>query len=154
MFEDSIARNVITQDQLFDNNYVPIAGTNPQQYRTQFLDLVDRTLPDIQEPLLARDSRLVFCIAIDRNGYIPVHNAMYAKPQRPNDPGWNIANSRNRRIFDDRAGLSSARVVRKYLMQTYARDMGNGVTVTMQEIAAPIRLNGKHWGGFRVAYKF
>jgi methyl-accepting chemotaxis protein len=32
--------------------------------------------------------------------------------------------------------------------------MGNGVTVTMQEIAAPIRVNGKHWGGFRVAYKF
>jgi hypothetical protein len=82
MFEDSIARNVITQDQLFDNNYVPIAGTNPQQYRTQFLDFVDRTLPDIQEPLLARDSRPVFCIAIDRNGYIPVHNATYAKPQR------------------------------------------------------------------------
>ncbi len=154
MFEDSIARNVITQDQLFDNNYVPIAGTNPQQYRTQFLDFVDRTLPDIQEPLLARDSQLVFCIAIDRNGYIPVHNGMYAKPQRPNDPGWNIANSRNRRIFDDRAGLSSARVVRKYLMQTYARDMGNGVTVTMQEIAAPIRVNGKHWGGFRIAHKF
>jgi methyl-accepting chemotaxis protein len=97
---------------------------------------------------------LVFCIAIDRNGYIPVHNAVYSKPQRPDDPNWNIANARNRRIFDDRAGLASARVVRTYLLQIYARDMGYGVTVTMQEIAAPIRVNGKHWGGFRVAYKF
>ncbi len=153
-FEAAIARREITQEQLFDNDYVPIPNTNPQQYRTRFLDFVERTLPGIQEPLLARDPRLVFCIAIDRNGYIPVHNSVYAKPQRLDDPAWNMANARNRRIFDDRAGLSSARVVRTYLIQTYARDMGNGNVVTMQEVAAPIRINGKHWGGFRVAYRF
>ncbi|MBV8790749.1 MAG: PilZ domain-containing protein [Pseudolabrys sp.] len=153
VFEDAIARREISQEQLFDNDYVPIPNTNPQHYRTRFLDFVERVLPPIQEPLLTCNSRLVFCIAIDRNGYIPVHNNVYSKPQRPDDPVWNVANCRNRRIFDDRAGLSSARVVRQYLIQTYARDMGGGVTVTMQEIAAPIRVNGKHWGGFRVAYK-
>jgi methyl-accepting chemotaxis protein len=26
--------------------------------------------------------------------------------------------------------------------------------VTMQEIDAPIRVHGKHWGGFRTAYRF
>jgi methyl-accepting chemotaxis protein len=154
LFEDAIARKLVTQDELFDNDYVPIADTDPQQYRTRSLDFLDRVLPDIQEPLLARDRRLVYCIAIDRNGYIPVHNLAYSKPQRANDAEWNFANSRNRRIFDDRAGLAAARVVRTYLLQTYARDMGNGVTVTMQEIAAPIRVNGKHWGGFRTAYTF
>jgi methyl-accepting chemotaxis protein len=45
-------------------------------------------------------------------------------------------------------------VVRPYLLQNYPRDMGNGVTVTMQEIDAPIRVHGKHWGGFRTAYRF
>lgn len=154
VFEDAIAQNVIPHEQLFDNNYVPIPGTNPQQYRTRFLDFLDGVLPDIQEPLLARDPRLVFCIGIDRNGYIPVHNRVYSKPQRPDDPNWNIANARNRRIFDDRAGLASACVVRTYLLQTYARDMGNGVSVTLQDVAAAIRVNGKHWGGFLVAYKF
>ena len=153
-FEAAISRGEITQEQLFDNAYEPIPNTNPQQYRTQFLDFVERTLPRIQESLLARDPRLVFCIAIDRNGYIPVHNSAYAKPQRDGDVAWNTANARNRRIFDDRAGLSSARVVRTYLIQTYARDMGGGNVVTMQEVAAPIRINGKHWGGFRVAYRF
>src|SRR5262249_47952632 len=54
-----------------------------------------------------------------------------------------------RRIFDDRAGLAAARNVRPYLIQIYARDMGNGVTVVMREIDAPIRVFGKHWGGFR-----
>jgi methyl-accepting chemotaxis protein len=31
--------------------------------------------------------------------------------------------------------------------------MGNGVTIMMQEVAAPIRVHGKHWGGFRSAYR-
>jgi methyl-accepting chemotaxis protein len=31
--------------------------------------------------------------------------------------------------------------------------MGNGITVMMREIDVPIRVSGKHWGGFRTAYK-
>ena len=73
--------------------------------------------------------------------------------QRPDDPVWNAANCRNRRIFDDRAGLSAARNVRPFLIQTYARDLGGGRTVMMKEIDAPIRVFGRHWGGFRTAYK-
>ena len=61
--------------------------------------------------MLASDPRMVFCAAIDRNGYLPVHDLSYSKPQRPGDVLWNTANSRNRRIFDDRAGLASGRVV-------------------------------------------
>ena len=154
LFEDAIARGEITHDRLFDNDYEQIPNSNPVQHRTQFLDFLERVLPDIQEPLLASDPRMVFCAAVDRNGYLPVHNRIYSQPQRLGEPEWNKANSRNRRIFDDRAGLAAGRVVRSYLLQNYPRDMGNGVTVTMQEIDAPIRVHGKHWGGFRTAYRF
>jgi methyl-accepting chemotaxis protein len=154
LFEEAVARGEITHDDLFDNDYEPIPGSDPIQHRTRFLDFLERVLPDIQEPLLAADPRMVFCATVDRNGYLPVHNRMYSQPQRPGDREWNAANARNRRIFDDRAGLAAGRVVRPYLLQNYPRDMGNGVTVTMQEIDAPIRVNGKHWGGFRTAYKF
>ncbi len=153
LFESAVARGIISNENLFDNDYVPIPDTNPQQHRTRFLDWLNNVLPEIQEPLLASDSRMVFCAAVDRNGYLPVHNTIYSQPQRPNDVAWNTAHSRNRRIFDDRAGLAAGRVVRPYLIQNYPRDMGNGVTVTMQEIDAPIRVNGRHWGGFRTAYR-
>ncbi|MEI9804406.1 MAG: PilZ domain-containing protein [Pseudolabrys sp.] len=151
LFEDAVTQGRISQDDLFDNNYVPIPGTNPQQFRTRFLDLLESILPDIQEPLLASDKRLVFCAAVDRNGYLPVHNTIYSKPQRPGDALWNTANCRNRRIFDDRAGLSAGRVVQPYVIQNYPRDMGDRV-VMMWEIGAPIRVFGKQWGGFRTAY--
>jgi len=90
---------------------------------------------------------------IDRNGYVPVHNKAASQPQRPGDVSWNTANSRNRRIFDDVAGLAAGRNTRSYLIRSYPRDMGNGKLAMMREIDVPIRVKGRHWGGFRTAYK-
>ena len=143
----------LKQDDLFDNNYIAIEGTEPLQHRTRFLTALEEVLPPILDGLLAGDPRMTFCAAVDRNGYLPVHNAKYSLPQRPGEKAWNTAHARNRRIFDDRAGLSAARNVRPYIIQNYPRDMGNGVTIMMQEIDAPIRVFGQHWGGFRSAYK-
>jgi methyl-accepting chemotaxis protein len=151
LFEEAVTLRRISIDELFDNNYVPIPDTAPTQCTTRFLKLTEELLPAIQEPLLASDKRMVFCVAVDRNGYLPVHNTIYSKPQRPAEFVWNAANSRNRRVFDDRAGLSAGRVVRPYLIQNYPRDMGDRI-VMMWEIAAPIRVFGKQWGGFRTAY--
>lgn len=151
LFEEAITQRKISEDDLFDNNYIPIPDTDPLQYRTKFLELVEGILPNIQEPLLAIDRRMVFCVAVDRNGYLPVHNKIYSRVPRPGDVIWNTVNCRNRRIFDDRAGLSAGRVVRPYLIQNYPRNMGDRI-VMMWEIDAPIRVFGKQWGGLRMAY--
>jgi len=153
MFEQAVSSGAISIDALFDTDYVEISGTNPLQHRTRILDWADRALPPFQEAFLAKDPRMVFCVAIDRNGYLPVHNKIYSHPQRAGDVTWNTAHSRNRRIFNDAAGLAAGRSQRTYLIQSYARDMGNGVTVIMREIDVPIRVQGRHWGGFRTAYK-
>jgi methyl-accepting chemotaxis protein len=153
IFEDAVASGAITIDDMFDTDYIEIAGTNPVQHCTRILNWADRALPPFQEAFLARDPRMAFCVMIDRNGYLPVHNKIYSHPQRPGDVAWNTANSRNRRIFNDTAGLAAGRNLRSYLIQSYARDMGNGTTIMMREIDVPIRVNGRHWGGFRTAYK-
>ena len=62
--------------------------------------------------------------------------------------------ARNRRIFNDSTGLASGRNQRPFLLQTYRRDMGGGSFVVMKEVAAPITVNGRHWGGLRLAFKF
>jgi methyl-accepting chemotaxis protein len=153
IFEDAVRTGAISVDDMFDENYVEIAGSNPLQHRTRILDWADRALPPFQEAFLLKDPRMAFCVMIDRNGYLPVHNKVYSHPQRPGDVAWNTANSRNRRIFNDPAGLAAGRNQRSYLIQSYARDMGNGNTVMMREIDVPIRVQGRHWGGFRTAYK-
>jgi methyl-accepting chemotaxis protein len=153
LFEQAVASGAISIDDMFDEDYVEIPGTDPLQHRTRILNWADRALPPFQEAFLARDPRMVFGVMIDRNGYLPVHNKIYSHPQRPGDVAWNTANSRNRRIFNDAAGLAAGRNLRSYLIQSYARDMGNGKTIMMREIDVPIRVNGRHWGGFRTAYK-
>jgi methyl-accepting chemotaxis protein len=153
IFEDAVRIGAISLDDMFDENYIEIPGSNPLQHRTRILDWADRALPPFQEAFLVKDPRMVFCVMIDRNGYLPVHNKVYSHPQRPGDVAWNTANSRNRRIFNDPAGLAAGRNRRSFLIQSYARDMGNGNTVMMREIDVPIRVQGRHWGGFRTAYK-
>jgi methyl-accepting chemotaxis protein len=153
IFEGAVASGAISIEDMFDTDYVEIPGTNPVQHRTRILDWADRALPPFQEAFLAKDPRMVFCVMIDHNGYLPVHNRIYSHPQRPGDVAWNTANSRNRRIFNDPAGLAAGRNQRAYLIQSYARDMGNGKTVMMREIDVPVRVDGRHWGGFRTAYK-
>jgi methyl-accepting chemotaxis protein len=153
IFENAVASGAISMEDMFDTNYVEIAGTNPLQHRTKILDWADRALPPFQEAFLAKDPRMVFCVMIDRNGYLPVHNKLYSHPQRPGDVAYNTANCRNRRIFNDTAGLAAGRNQRSFLIQSYARDMGNGKTIMMREIDVPIRVQGRHWGGFRTAYK-
>src|SRR5579871_4734437 len=153
MFEQAVASGAISMEAMFDTDYVEIPGTNPLQHRSKILDWADRALPAFLEAFLAKDPRMVFCVTINRNSYLPVHNKVYSHPQRPGDVAWNTAHSRNRRIFNDTAGLAAGRNQRTYLIQSYARDMGNGITVMMREIDVPIRVRGKHWGGFRTAYK-
>jgi len=118
----------------------------------RFTTFTDRVLPDIQEPLLSLDPRVVFCAAVDNNGYLPTHNRKFSQPQRA-DPAWNAANCRNRRMFNDRTGLACGRNTKPFLVQTYRRDMGGGQFALMKDTSAPIYVNGRHWGGFRMGYR-
>jgi methyl-accepting chemotaxis protein len=152
LFTAEITAGRISAHELFDERYRPVAGSDPQQVTTAFTALTDRLLPAIQEPMLDVDSRVVFCAALDRNGYLPTHNHKYSQPQGA-DPVWNAANCRNRRIFNDRTGLAAGRNTKAFLLQTYRRDMGGGSFTLMKDLSAPIHVGGRHWGGLRIGYK-
>lgn len=151
-FEAELAKETIALSDLFDDTYVPIAGSNPPQVMTRFVALCDRILPRIQEPLLEKSSQIAFAATVDRNGYLPTHNNKFSQPQRPGDVAWNTANCRNRRIFNDRTGLAAGRNTKPFLLQTYRRDMGGGQFVLMKDCSAPIMIRGRHWGGLRIGY--
>ena len=153
LFSQAVQEGQISLDDLFDERYVPIADSQPQQCMTRYVGFTDRVLPAIQEPLLALSDKVVFCAAVDRNGFLPTHNRKFSKPQGK-DPIWNAANSRNRRVFNDRTGLAAGRNQRRFLLQTYRRDMGGNHFVLMKDLSAPIRIGERHWGAVRLAYQF
>ncbi len=150
-FAEALLKGVITNDVLFDAKLLPIAGTNPQQYMTGYIQFTDQTLPAICDPILVLDPGMVFCAVIDHNLMMPTHNPEFSRPHG-RDSVWNAANGRNRRIFDDKTARAALAHEQPFLLQTYRRDMGGGRFALMKDVSAPIRVNGRRWGSLRVCY--
>ncbi|MCX8146557.1 MAG: methyl-accepting chemotaxis protein, partial [Azovibrio sp.] len=128
--------------------YQPIPGTRPPKFHTRFDALCDQILPPIQEALVARHPEIVYAIACDRRGYVPTHNQRFSKPLT-GDEQVDMLNNRTKRIFDDPVGRRCGDHEKPFLLQTYRRDTGE----IMHDISAPVYVQGRHWGGFRIGYK-
>ncbi|MBK3420839.1 PilZ domain-containing protein, partial [Methylobacterium ajmalii] len=149
--EQVLAEGRLTRQALFDTTYRPVAGIEPPHYLTAAVPVLEDILPPILEPLLLADPRTAFCIAVDRNGYAPVHNRARAQAPRAGDPAWNALHARQRRLYDDRIGLSAARSTRAFLVQACPQDEAG--RPPLREVASPIRVHGRHWGALRMGFR-
>ena len=145
ILEDAISSGRFTEEEVFDTNYQLIEGTDPPKYHTAYDAFTDENFLTIQDGYLV-DEDVVFAGAVDVNGYFPTHNSIYSAPLT-GDPEADLEN-RTKRIFDDPTGITAAKNTEPFLQQIYKRDTGE----TMWDISAPIYVNGKHWGGFRIGF--
>lgn len=148
LFEESINNAKISENDLFDTHYQPIANTKPIKHTTKFDKFTDKLLPSLQEIILQQHDFIIYAGAVDRNGYFPTHNNCFSKALTGNYEADLIGN-RTKRIFDDYTGSRCGSNQELFLLQTYKRDTGE----VMHDLSAPIYVNGKHWGGFRIGYK-
>ena len=146
--ERAIADRRITADAVFDFSYAELPGTNPQKHSTPFDDLTDSLFPAIQEALLREHPVFVYAIAADFNGYVPTHNDKFCQPLT-GDYDRDLAGNRTKRIYADRVGQQVGRHTQQRKLQIYRRDTGE----LMFDMSAPIYVNGRHWGGFRIGYR-
>ncbi len=146
ILEDAIASNRFTKEDIFDENYIPIPGTDPQKYHTKYDTFLDKAIQELEDEYL-KDDQVVFAVLVDRNGYLPTHNSKYSLPLTGNKEKDKVGN-RTKRLFNDEVGLKAARNQQELLKQVYARDTGE----KMWDISAPVMVNGKHWGGFRIGF--
>jgi len=146
LLEEQIGNGRFTAEDLFDTNYVPIPGTDPQKYTTKYDAYLDKVIKEIQDEYL-KDDQVVFAVLVDRNGYLPTHNTKYSQPLT-GDREKDKLNNRTKRLFNDPVGLAAARNEQELLKQVYARDTGE----KMWDISAPVYVKGKHWGGFRIGF--
>ncbi|WP_100644653.1 methyl-accepting chemotaxis protein [Alteromonas facilis] len=148
LFENALKQGEIKVVDLFDEKYQAIPNTDPKKYKTRFDDFTDKSLPDIQEQILLDHDFIIYAGAVDRNGYFPTHNKKFSQPLTGNFD-VDIINNRTKRIFDDRTGARCGSNQEPFLLQTYKRDTGE----VMHDLSAPIFVDGRHWGGFRIGYK-
>ena len=148
LFQKFLSSNTLRSSQLFDTFYIPVPNTFPQKYNTQYDRVTDSALRAILDRYLFQDKRLLFVIAVDKNGYLPTHNSKYSKPLT-SDPDYNAKNNRTKRLFNDRTGLAAARNKKPFLLQEYNRDTGE----QLADLSVPLYIDKKHWGAIRVGYK-
>jgi methyl-accepting chemotaxis protein len=134
------------QEQLFDEHYVPIPTTDPQKYHTRYDGYLDDAIRALEDEFL-KDEQVVFAVLVDRNGYLPTHNSKFSQPLTGDKEKDKVGN-RTKRLFNDPVGLAAARNQQEFLKQVYARDTGE----QMWDLSAPVLVNGRHWGAFRIGF--
>jgi methyl-accepting chemotaxis protein len=130
---------------VFDQNYQAIPGTSPQKYKTGYDDAFADQIQKQLDVLLRDTKGCSFVLCVDTNGYAPTHNGIYAQPLT-GDYQTDLAHSRDKRLFDDKIGLKSARNTKPVLLHSYLRDTGE----VLAEFSLPIKVAGKHWGAVRI----
>jgi methyl-accepting chemotaxis protein len=56
-------------------------------------------------------------------------------------------------VFSDRAVRKVGQNTKRFLLQTYRRDMGGGKFMLIKDLSAPIFVRGRHWGAFRIGFR-
>jgi methyl-accepting chemotaxis protein len=151
IIEAGIARGEIGEVAVFDTDYLPMPGTAPAQFETRFCAFADAYIRPLLDRLLEQDPRHVGAVISDMNGYLPTHISARSQPQS-SDPSWNALHCRNRRnLLDDatRRAIASEEA----MLVTYRMNFGEGRYLPVKNVFVPMRINGRRWGNFELAYR-
>ena len=134
---------------VFDRNYRPVAGTNPQKFSVSYNSAFDRELQPLFDLGLETIPGAVYSVIVDANGYLSTH---HAKNQRPmtGDYQTDLLNCREKRMYtSSELEIRRARNTLPFLLQSYIRDTGE----ILNDLSHPIFLDGNHWGALVVGLK-
>lgn len=146
--EKAIADGVLNSGDVFDTNYVEIAGSNPKRYRNRFMDWAHNHWRDLLDTITDGDQRIMAAACTDKNGYLPTH--LSARSQQPTgDYEHDMAYCRNGRIILDGVDKVAKVSDAPYTMAVYHHDTDG----TVRNVYVPLHINGQRWGDFEVAYK-
>ena len=130
---------------VFDRNYKLIAGSKPQRYTTVYDSHFDKELRPMYDSALSDVKGSIYILCVDENGYAPAHNSKFAKPPTGKYE-VDLLNTRDKRMFNDKVGITLAKNTSPFLLQTYMRDTGE----TINDFSAPVLVKGRHWGAIRI----
>lgn len=143
----AMATGALSEDDLWDRQYVPVETGDPRtkKFQTRFAAFVKSAIQPIEDAYLAKDAAFRYFLLTDNNGYAAAHNSIYDQPLT-GDYEKDLLQNRSMRIFEDPVGQNVAKNTNPLIIQTYARDTGE----VIHDIGIPLFLNGKHWGTVRV----
>ena len=149
----ALACGELDLEQVFDQDYRPVPGTNPQLYRTRFSDWADRNWRPLYDALIAAEAEARICSASDTRGFLPTH--LTENSRRPTgDLAHDTTYCRNGRIMLTPIDKVAKASNEPYTMAVY-RQEGDGQTYrVVRNVYVPLVIGGRRWGDFELAYSF
>lgn len=146
-----IAAGAITADDIFDSDYRPVPGSDPEQFTTRFCAFADAHIRPILDRVTGEDRRMIGCVITDRNGWLPTHLSLRSQPQR-GDRTWNDTWSRNRRFLLDPATTRALASDAEAMLTCYRMPLGGGQYLPIKSAFVPLVIAGRRWGVYEFSY--
>lgn len=151
--EEAIARGELTMAQLFDQDYRPVPGTNPQLYRTSLSDWADRNWRPVIDAVVAEGGPIKMCSPADMRGFLPTHVSAHSR-QPTGDIAHDTKYCRNGRIILEGVDLVSKASSDPYTMAVYRQEGDGRNYIVVRNVYVPLFVNGRRWGDSELAYTF
>ncbi len=151
--EEALDAGSLKLDQLFDDNYQPISGSNPPRYHTRLMDWAHEHWRPLLDDEAENDDRVQAAACTDINGYLPTHLTRHS--QAPTgDVVHDTQYCRNGRIILDPIDQKAKRSEAPYMMAVYRQENDGQTYRVVRNVYVPIYIRGRRWGDFELAYFF
>lgn len=151
--ERAIAAGELTMEDMFDQNYRLIEGSNPPRFRTRLSDWADRNWRPMLDAVIAEGGAIKMCSPSDMKGFLPTHVTDRSR-QPTGDLAHDTKYCRNGRILFEGVDVAAKRSNAPYMMAVY-RQEGDGKSYEIvRNVYVPLVINGRRWGDSELAYSF
>jgi methyl-accepting chemotaxis protein len=149
----ALADGSLTEEALFDENYIEVPGTNPALFRNKFCDWADAHWRPVLDKVKASDPNIVATVCDDRNGFLPTHlsdrsrkpTGQYEHDLQYCRNGRMIYNAIDKRIKSSNAPFS---------MAVYRYEGDGRQYRVVRLVNVPIVIKGRRWGDYEISYAF
>ena len=150
--EKAIADGGLSMEALFDDSLELIEGSNPPRYRTKLTRWADVNWQPLFESVRERlPDAILSVVCSSSTGFLPTHLPQYS--QAPTgDVAHDTRYCRNGRQLFEGVDIVAKASDQDYMMAVY-RHEGDGKTYNIvRNVYVPLRINGRRWGDFEIAY--
>ena len=150
--EAAIADGTLTLEALFDTDLRPIEGSNPPRFTSKLTSWAEQNWqPFIEAVKDSNPDEIASVVCSSLKGFLPVQLKELSRA-----PTGDIAHDtkycRNGRVIQDPVDIPAKTSEHDYMMAVFRHEGDGHSYKVMRNVYVPLRINGRRWGDFEIAY--
>ena len=150
--EAAIADGTLTLEALFDTDLRLIEGSNPPRFTSKLTPWAEQHwAPFIEAVKDSNPDEITSVVCSSLKGFLPVQLKELSRP-----PTGDIAHDtkycRNGRVIQDPVDIPAKTSEQDYMMAVFRHEGDGHSYKVMRNVYVPLRINGRRWGDFEIAY--